>query len=53
MQHIQNLLERQQEEKQLVINCPAFFGRTEMDGSISVIDKTVLEGAAGGTIADQ
>lgn len=53
MLQIQNLLERHQEEKRLVISCPAFLGRIEMDGLISAVDKTVLDDAAGGTIAEQ
>lgn len=53
MLHIQSLLERQQEEKRLVLICPAFLGRIEMDSLISAADKIILEGAAGGTIAEQ
>ena len=36
-----------------MISCPAFLVRIEMDGLISAVDKTVLEVAAGGTIAEQ
>lgn len=53
MLKIKNFLERQQEEKQLVVSCPAFLGRMEMDGLISVVDKTVLEGAAGETTTER
>lgn len=48
-----NLLETQQEEKWLVKSCLDFLGRIEMDGLICVTDKTVLECAAGGAIAEQ
>lgn len=41
------------EKKQLVVSCPAFLGRIEIDGLIAVVDKTVLEDAAWGTIAEQ
>lgn len=44
--------EAKQEEKWLVMSCLTFLGRIEMAVLISVVDKTVLEGIAGGTIAE-